>query len=66
MLSAPRVTGVVVVLSLGGSALASTDSVILEWNLQLLQTIRETGGIPTGFPGPVSRNIAIAWVAGIS
>ena len=39
------------------------DQVILEWNERLAQTIRETNGIPSGFPGPVSRCIAIVFTS---
>ncbi len=44
-------------------AVASEDEVILEWNQRLQQTIRVTDGIPFGFPGPVSRCIAIVYAS---
>src|SRR6185503_2877185 len=62
----PRhVTGTVLIAlgSLTFPSFASENEVIFEWNQRLLQTIRETNGIPYGFPGPVSRNIAIVYAS---
>lgn len=52
-----------VAIAIGIAAPCLAQDVILEWNEQLLQTIRVTSGIPTGFPGPVSRCIAIVYTS---
>jgi hypothetical protein len=48
---------------LTSTSIATQDQVILEWNQRLLQTIRVSNGIPTGFPGPVSRCIACVYAS---
>lgn len=49
--------------SFAPAATADESTVLLEWNQQLLQSIRETSGIPSGYPGPVSRCIAIVYAS---
>jgi hypothetical protein len=48
---------------LSSASAATPNATLLEWNEHLLQTIRVTSGIPTGYPGPVSRCIAIVYAS---